>query len=581
MSDPLPDSPQLSEVLKSLSIHEHLCVIYETRDQQSAETVPFLSVGLERGEKCLYVAEENTIANTLEALRTYGVEIDMAVEKGMLKLESEGHAYLKKGYFDPDETIRYWARNVREAKAAGFPALRFAGEPTWAFEGGPGAERLIEYEARLNLFLTEYDAVCLCQYNNQRFSTEVILQVLRTHPLVIYGGHVCKNPYYVPPDEFLKPNQPEAEVQRWLDNIQKYEKVERALRTAKDEWEQSFDAISDYVCILDTSGAILRANKLMRERFEPIHGNLTGLDFHQVFLGPIRQDPAAPWETALLRGVPFSFETKLPNSNGWYTVSSYPLFDDKHQRWGAIFMVHDITKRKRAEEELRRLSARLLRSQDEERRKIARDLHDSTGQDLVALATTLGQIRHAVPPSNRKARKLISESRAIADLCIREIRTLAYLLHPPMLEQFGLEDAIRDYVEGLSKRSGIKVKLDLSPNLGRLPRDTELALFRVVQEGLTNVQRHSGSRQARIRIERDPKGIKLEVSDKGPGRSRTGRKGIGGFPFETGVGISSMNERVKQIGGRMEIKSASEGTTVLVTVPVNEEISEKTSDLGR
>src|ERR1700722_4251514 len=256
MSESLPDSSQLSKILRSLSVHDHLCVIYETRAQQSSVTVPFLSIGLERGEKCLYVAEENTIANTLGALRAHGVEVDTAVEKGILKLESGAQAYLKKGYFDPDETIRYWAENVGEAKAAGFPALRFAGEPTWAFEGGPGAERLVEYEVRLNCFLTENDAVCLCQYNNKRFSTGVILQVLRTHPLVIYGDHVCKNPYYVPPDEFLKPNQPEAEVRRWLANIQKYEMIERALRTARDEWEQSFDSIPDYLCFVDLSGTV-------------------------------------------------------------------------------------------------------------------------------------------------------------------------------------------------------------------------------------------------------------------------------------------------------------------------------------
>jgi PAS domain S-box-containing protein len=545
-------------------------VIYETREQQSAVAVPFLRIGLERGEKCLYVADENTTANLLDAMRAESVDVDAAVEKGMLTITGKDQAYLRGDNFDPEEMITYWAGNVGEAKAAGYPALRFAGEMTWALGSNPGTERLIEYEVRLNRFFTEYDAVCICQYNNKRFTPEIILQVLRTHPLVIYGGHVCKNPYYIPPDEFLKPNQPEAEVQRWLENIQKYEMVERALRTATEEWEQSFNAISDYVCILDSSGAILRANKSMRERFEPIHGNLTGLDYRQVYWGPIQQDPAAPWETALSGGAPVSFETKLPPSDGWYTVSSYPLYDDKHLRWGAIFMVRDITKRKRAEEELRRLSGRLLKSQDEERRKIARDLHDSTGQDLVVLATALGQLRHLVPPSNRKARKLVSESQALADQCIREIRTLAYLLHPPMLDESGLEDAIRDYVEGFAKRSGIRVKLDLSPDLGRLPRNTELSLFRVVQESLTNIQRHSGSRQATIRIERHSRSITLEVSDKGRRASRSGRKRTRGFSLGTGVGIPSMDERVKQIGGRMEINSDGEGTTVRVTVPENE-----------
>jgi PAS domain S-box-containing protein len=570
MNEPLPNRSRLSEVLKSLAVHDHLCLIYETQDQLAASAIPFVQIGLERGEKCLYLADESTTANLLDAMRAKGVDVDSAVEKGRLTIAGKGQTYLKKGYFDPEEMINYWAGNVGEAKAAGYPALRFAGEMTWALGGDPGTERLIEYEARLNRFFTEYDAVCICQYNNRRFSSEIILQVLRTHPVVIYGGHVCKNPYFIPPNEFLKPNQEKAEIQRWLDNIQRYENIERALRTAKEEWEQSFNAISDNVCILDSSGAILRANQSMRERFEPIHGNLAGLDYRKVYWGAIQPDPAAQWEDAISGDAPVSFETKLPPSDGWYRVSTYPLVDDERQRWGTVFVVRDITELKRTEEELRRLSGHLLRSQDEERRKIARDLHDSTGQDLVVLAATLGQLRLSVPSSNRKARKLVAESQGLADKCIREIRTLAYLLHPPMLDESGLEDAIRDYVEGFAKRSGIRVKLDLSPELGRLPRNMELSLFRVVQESLTNTQRHSGGRQAKIRIERDSRSITLEVSDKRRKTIHNGRKRTRGFPEGTGVGISSMNERVKQIGGRMEIKSGSEGTTVRVTVPIND-----------
>ena len=569
MNETLNGELQLSEVIGNLAVHDHLCLIYETREQQSASATPFVQIGLERGEKCLYVADENTTANVLDAMRAEGVDVDAAVQKGMLTVANKGQAYLKKGYFDPDEMIRYWAGNVGEAKAAGFPALRFVGEMTWALGGDPGAERLIEYEARLNHFLTTYDAVCICQYSNKGFTPEIILQVLQTHPLVIYGGHVCKNPYYIPPDEFLKPNQKEAEVQRWLDNIQKYEKVERALRTARDEWEQSFNAISDYVCILDKSGSVLRANKSMRERFEPIHGNLVGLDYRKVYWGTIQPDPAAPWGTAVSGDAPGSFETKLPTADGWYRVSSYPLYDHKHRRWGTVFVVRDITELKRKEEELRQLSGRLLTWQDEERRKIARDLHDSTVQLLVALAADLAQALHEIPSSNRRARKLLSESQSLADQCIREIRTLAYLLHPPMLDESGLEDAIREYVEGFAKRSGIRVKLELPPDLGRMPRNIELSLFRVVQECLTNIQRHSGSRQAKIRIRRDPKRITLEVSDRGRRSSSRARTRTGGFPVGTGVGIQSMDERVRQIGGKMEFETGSSGTTVRVTVPAN------------
>jgi PAS domain S-box-containing protein len=241
--------------------------------------------------------------------------------------------------------------------------------------------------------------------------------------------------------------------------------------------------------------------------------------------------------------------------------------DGRHTFTGFI---RDITERRRAEEELRRLSGQLLRLQDEERRRIARDLHDSTGQNLVALATSLAQLQASIPTRNRKSRRLLSDSQSLADQCIREVRTLSYLLHPPMLEEAGLEDAIRLYVEGFTKRSGIQVEVEVSPQFGRLDREAELTLFRVVQESLTNVRRHSGSLRAEIRMERGAKKVTLEVSDRGSGISGIPPRRNGDSSFRIGVGIASMQERVKLIGGRLDIESGDSGTTVRVTISVNE-----------
>ncbi len=230
----------------------------------------------------------------------------------------------------------------------------------------------------------------------------------------------------------------------------------------------------------------------------------------------------------------------------------------------------DITERVRTEEELQRLSGQLLRLQDEERRRMARDLHDSTGQDLVALATTLSQLHASIPSSSRRLRKLASQSQALADQCIREVRTLSYLLHPPMLDEAGLEDAIRHYAGGFTERTGIEVELEISPRLGRMKPDAEMALFRVVQESLTNIQRHSGSSQAKIRIEREPGKITLEISDKGSGISGNVRRQNGKLSLGLGVGIPSMHERVKLIGGELDIESSSSGTVVRVKIPVDD-----------
>jgi PAS domain S-box-containing protein len=235
-----------------------------------------------------------------------------------------------------------------------------------------------------------------------------------------------------------------------------------------------------------------------------------------------------------------------------------------------VAVSRDITERKRAEEELRRLSGQILRSQDEERRRIARGLHDSTGQDFVALAAYLAQLQASIPSSCRESRKLSALCQSLAERCIREVRTLSYLLHPPMLDEAGLEDAIRHYADGLAERIGIKVALEISPRFKRMTPDIEVALFRVVQESLTNIQRHSGSREARIRILRDPGKITLDVIDKGAGIPGSKRRQNGELPLRFGVGIPSMQERVKLIGGQFEIESSRRGTTVRVTIPVNE-----------
>jgi signal transduction histidine kinase len=230
----------------------------------------------------------------------------------------------------------------------------------------------------------------------------------------------------------------------------------------------------------------------------------------------------------------------------------------------------DITERVRTEEELQRLTGKLLRLQDEERQRIARDLHDSTGQDLVALATMLGQLRSSIPSADQESMDRLSECNALVDVCIRDVRTLSYLLHPPVLDQAGLGEAICEYVDGFTKRSGIQVELELSPHLGRIAREVELALFRVVQEALTNVQRHSGSQQAKIRVHRNSE-LTLEISDLGLGVSADIQRTKDDLRFEPGVGILSMQERVKLVGGRFDIQFTTYGTTVHVTIPLGGE----------
>ncbi len=236
----------------------------------------------------------------------------------------------------------------------------------------------------------------------------------------------------------------------------------------------------------------------------------------------------------------------------------------------AVYAIYrDITERKRADDALRELSGQLLRLQDEERRRMARELHDSTGQKLAALAINLSVVNQSVAIADARVRGALAESLDLTEQCLREIRTLAYLLHPPELEDLGLADAARDYINGFSQRSGIPVELELSSDLGRLPPEVETALFRILQESLNNVRRHSGSPRARVHISRTPASIIMEVQDEGQGMQAGGLERDGQLAFTPGVGVAGMRERVRQLGGRLEIHSTESGTTLRADLPLS------------
>jgi PAS domain S-box-containing protein len=232
----------------------------------------------------------------------------------------------------------------------------------------------------------------------------------------------------------------------------------------------------------------------------------------------------------------------------------------------ALAVVHDITARRRAEESLRFLSADLMRLQDEERRRIGRDLHDSTGQSLAALELSLAQMLHETAPLSANAREELELCARLAKQCSAEIRTASYLLHPPLLDELGLVSALRWLADGLRSRSAIEVRLDLPAEMDRLPPEEELALFRVAQEALTNVHRHSASPWAQIRVQVRPQYVALEIEDAGRGiAAGSAAPASGGAAL--GVGLAGMRERIRQLGGIFSIESTAAGTRVRTIIP--------------
>jgi len=216
-------------------------------------------------------------------------------------------------------------------------------------------------------------------------------------------------------------------------------------------------------------------------------------------------------------------------------------------------------------ERLRELSGQLMRSQDEERRRIARELHDSVGQYLTALGMIVGALRQSGNELPRSALERLQEADEAIHSCVLEVRTISHLLHPPLLEELGLASAVQWYVEGFARRSGIRVQTEIPENLGRLGPDLELVLFRILQESLTNVHRHSGSKVAVVRLGSDARQVWLEVRDQGKGAG--GNRGA----IRPGVGISGMQERVRELAGVLEFTSDGAGTVVKAVIPLGAE----------
>jgi len=219
-----------------------------------------------------------------------------------------------------------------------------------------------------------------------------------------------------------------------------------------------------------------------------------------------------------------------------------------------------------ANQGLRELTARLMQLQDEERRRIARELHDSVGQNLAALTMNLTTVRADIERLSQTA-KTVSDSLGLAEDMNKEVRTVSYLLHPPLLDESGLVSALRWYVEGFSERSKIQLTLEIPEDFGRLPQEMETALFRTVQECLTNIHRHSGSAVATIRLTRTTDEIRLKVEDRGVGieEEKLTKVTSNGPP---GVGIRGMRERMRQLGGSLDLQSNGNGTTVQARLPI-------------
>ena len=340
------------------------------------------------------------------------------------------------------------------------------------------------------------------------------------------------------------------------------------------------------VLLPDADGTHLRlaagpkVTKIWNDAFEGLkvpsdsfHG-AAGHSEESVPLADMRSDPsfAACWDLALRQGIQAAWSAPIFSKDKeilgalilFYPTSQRPGERDLDLMEQVIHMAAIAIESHHKEEELREFSRRLYQSQDEERRRIARDLHDSTGQKLSLLAIDLSMITDELPAESRN--KILLQCQFLIGSISDEIRTLSYLLHPPMLDECGLNTAIQWYVSGINQRHGLHVKVEISHELRRLSEEAELAIFRVVQASLTNVHLHSKASEAKVKIEQNLDGVTITVSDDGQGIP-DGVLDHSSRIKTVGIGITGMRERVKQLGGSLEIETGHNGTSVRATVP--------------
>ena len=348
-----------------------------------------------------------------------------------------------------------------------------------------------------------------------------------------------------------------------------------ALHQSEERFRLLVESVQDYaIFMLDPDGHIISWNR----GAERIKGYTTAEIMGQHFsvfypredVEAGKPDQALQTADAEERFENEGWRLRKDGSRFWASVVITALRDKAGNVTGFAKVTRDMTDRKQYEESLRRLTGQLLSLQDEERRRLARELHDSTAQVLTALSLNLARMKHSTELTRHpQMSDALTESAALADQASQEIRTLSYLLHPPMLDEVGLTEALRWYARGFAQRTRIEIDLDIPEEFGRLPRDIETVLFRIVQESLGNVYRHSGSAIAGVRLEKRPAEICLCVWDRGKGLPEGILQRRNGSRATLGVGIQGMEERVSQLGGRMALRPGQPGAVIDVFLPLS------------
>lgn len=563
----------------------HVVQFYEKDSFLLDQLSRFIGTALGGGDAAVVIATREHREGLKQRLRSRGLDVAKAASQNRyIELDAAEtlSRFMARG--EPDEgrfiaTIEPILSRAKAAAEGENPRIAAFGEMVALLWKDGKPEAAITLEHFWNILAKSYTFTLWCGYPLAEFSKAE------------HGApfeKICAAHSAVIPDENYIALATEEMRLRAIATLQQKAQAldsQAALRQSEERFRVLVEAVQDYaIFMLDPNGCVSSWNIGARriKGYKP--SEIIGRHFSTFYPEEdIRSGkPVKELEIAAKEGrlEDEGWRIRKDGSRFWANVIITALRDSQGNLLGFAKVTRDFTERMRvresleaanrkleqSEKSLRELSRHLLRTQDEERRRIGRDLHDSLGQYLSVLKMKMV----ALDKFDRKAMtQEIEECANLADECIKEVRTVSYLLYPPMLEEFGLKSAVSWYLEGFTKRSGIQTTFDISKDFRRVDPDVELALFRVLQESLTNVHRHSGSSTADVRLRISDGLAILEVRDQG--------KGITGYLENTendsldklGVGLRGMNERMRHLGGRIEVSSSSQGTTVTAVAPVN------------
>jgi PAS domain S-box-containing protein len=575
---PNPRSLPLQQYVNSAPHGEHLVYFYQESDSLLEALGDFIGSALGAGNAAIIIATKVHVEGLQQRLQARGLDTQRASRQGRYVALDASELLSKimvNGMPDEDrfvESVGAAIARITVALKSPRPEIAAFGEMVALLWTEGKIEAAIRLEQLWNELRKKYSFSLRCAYPiagcHGEKSIEPLARICAEHSIALFQDG----------DTFLKSSNGKI-----------------ALRHMEERFRLLVDAVQDYaIFMLDVQGHVSSwntgAERIKGYAVSEIIGKHFSVFYPEEDLRAGK--PERELEIAAKEGrfEDEGWRLRKDGSRFWANVIISAIRDESGELIGFGKVTRDYTERIKvsevlrkevaerteaqrklhdSEKSLRQLSLRLLQTQDEERRRIGRDLHDSVGQYLVGLKMKVDSLKSAAVRSQRGDSSELAECSQLIEEAISEVRTISYLLYPPMLEELGLKSAVPWYLEGFTKRSGIKTAFEVSPEFDRIHSDLELALFRALQESLTNVHRHSGSSTAIVRLLTMNRAVVLQVIDEGKGtQSKKLQDRAQDWMGTFGVGLRGMNERLRQLGGSLELSSTAEGTTVTATLPL-------------